>query len=77
MVGYDPIYYAVSGDDSGFGTSGQDRSAVATLSVCEWNDAGAFAALLDDDVAAVIMEPIPVNGGCFPLIATISRPSEI
>lgn len=36
--------------------------------VCPWNDLGALAALLDElgeDVAAVIMEPIPFNLGTF------------
>ncbi len=51
-------------------TAGQDPLASASVTVLPWNDLDALrAALTDDalagDVAAVIMEPAPVNGGCF------------
>jgi glutamate-1-semialdehyde 2,1-aminomutase len=46
------------------GTAGQDPAAAASTTVCAWNDADALAAALGDDVAAVIMEPLNVNGGC-------------
>ncbi len=45
-------------------TAGQDPLASESITVCEWNDLDALAAELDDDVAAVIMEPLAVNGGC-------------
>ena len=35
----------------------------ASLTVAPWNDLAALAAALGDDVAAVIMEPVAVNGG--------------
>lgn len=46
-------------------TKGQDPLASASVSVCRWNDLAALEAVLDDDVAAVIMEPVAINGGCF------------
>src|SRR5439155_17990687 len=47
------------------GTAGQDPAAAANTSVCAWNDAAALEAeLREGDVAAVIMEPLNVNGGC-------------
>ncbi|MGI8696477.1 MAG: aspartate aminotransferase family protein [Mycobacteriales bacterium] len=45
-------------------TAGQDPLASASITVCAWNDLAALEAALADDVAAVIMEPIAVNGGC-------------
>jgi glutamate-1-semialdehyde 2,1-aminomutase len=46
------------------GTAGQDPGASAAVTVCDWNDLPALADVLGSDVAAVIMEPIAVNGGC-------------
>ncbi len=46
------------------GTSGQDPGAAVATTICEWNDLAALSDALADDVAAVIMEPINVNGGC-------------
>lgn len=47
-------------------TGGQDPLASAAVTVCPWNDTEALRAALDGgDVAAVIMEPVAVNGGCF------------
>lgn len=45
------------------GTGAQDGGASASTTVCAWNDISALAEELRDDVAAVIMEPINVNGG--------------
>ncbi len=47
------------------GTSGQDPLASENVMVCPWNDELALATALGSDVAAVIMEPVAVNGGCF------------
>jgi glutamate-1-semialdehyde 2,1-aminomutase len=49
--------------DPGPGTDGQDSLAAASLIVCPWNDLQALESALTDDVAAVIMEPVNVNGG--------------
>jgi glutamate-1-semialdehyde 2,1-aminomutase len=51
--------------DAGPSTHGQDPSASASVTVCRWNDLAALRGVLDEDVAAVIMEPVAVNGGCF------------
>jgi len=50
---------------SGPGTGGQDPGAAASVVVCEWNDLASVNRLLSEDFAAVIMEPICVNGGGF------------
>ena len=62
----DPL--AVGGPGAADGspaTAGQDPAASASVTVCPWNDLEALERTLGDDVAAVIMEPVPVNGGCF------------
>ncbi len=47
-------------------TGGQDAAAAASVTVVRWNDAEALRhALAGGDVAAVIMEPVAVNPGCF------------
>lgn len=46
-------------------TAGQDRLASSSVTVLPWNDIDALERALTDDVAAVIMEPVAVNGGCF------------
>lgn len=51
--------------DAGPATAGQDPLASSSVSVLPWNDIEALRAGLGDDVAAVIMEPVAVNGGCF------------
>jgi glutamate-1-semialdehyde 2,1-aminomutase len=62
----DPIHVGVPGlKDSGPGTRGQDPQAAATVTVARWNDIDALRDALDDDVAAVIMEPVNVNAGGF------------
>ena len=60
----DSVHVAVPGHLDGPGTGGQDPGAAAATRVCDWNDIRALEAVLDDSVAAVIMEPIAVNGGC-------------
>jgi glutamate-1-semialdehyde 2,1-aminomutase len=62
---YDAIHVGVPGQaEPAPGTAGQEPPSPASLSVVAWNDVAALAAALGDDVAAVIMEPIAVNGGC-------------
>ena len=53
----------ISGD--GAGTGGQDPFAAHETTICEWNNIASLREALADDVAAVIMEPININGGCF------------
>ena len=62
---FDPIHVGVPGQsDAVPATAGQDILATASLVTCRWNDLDALAAALSDEVAAVIMEPVAVNGGC-------------
>ncbi|HUA03788.1 MAG TPA: aminotransferase class III-fold pyridoxal phosphate-dependent enzyme [Solirubrobacteraceae bacterium] len=62
---FDPIHVAVSANSDGPGTEGQDPAAAASVTICDWDDVAALESALDDDVAAIIMEPVAVNGGCF------------
>ncbi len=61
----DPLSVGVPGRaDRSPASAGQDPGASLAVTICPWNDQGALAAELRDDVAAVIMEPLAVNGGC-------------
>jgi glutamate-1-semialdehyde 2,1-aminomutase len=62
---FDPIHIGVSGSVDGPGTDGQDPEASASVRLCDWDDLPALEGVLGNDVAAIIMEPIAVNGGCF------------
>ncbi len=46
------------------GSAGQDAGAMASTLVCPWNDLPALRDALTPGVAAVIMEPVNVDGGC-------------
>jgi len=62
---FDPIHVGIPGQaGTGPATGGQDPDAARSTIVCEWNDIAALRDHLDTEVAAVIMEPIAVNGGC-------------
>ncbi len=63
----DPLSVGVPGlADASPASAGQDPNASSATTVCPWNDIDALATALDrHDVAAVIMEPLAVNGGCF------------
>lgn len=62
---YDPIHVGVPPQiEPGPGTAGQDPGASEAFTVCAWNDLSALENAVGDDVAAVIMEPLNVNGGC-------------
>ncbi len=62
----DSIYVGVPGQSSAApATAGQDPQAAASVTVCTWNDLAELEReLAAGDVAAVIMEPLNVNGGC-------------
>ena len=62
----DSIYVGVPGQAGRApATAGQDSQAAASVSVCPWNDLTELERELGEgDVAAVIMEPLNVNGGC-------------
>jgi glutamate-1-semialdehyde 2,1-aminomutase len=60
------------------GTAGQDPGASAAVTVCPWNDADALAAALNDDVAAVLMEPAAINCGALaPAPGYLERAREL
>jgi glutamate-1-semialdehyde 2,1-aminomutase len=62
----DSIHVSVPGHLDGLGTGGQDPGAAEALTICEWDDLRELEnALAGGDVAAIIMEPVAVNGGCF------------
>src|SRR4249919_1719981 len=63
---FDPMHVGLPGSVAPRtpGTAGQDQGASAAVTVCAWNDLPALAGVLGSDVAAVIMEPVAVNGGC-------------
>jgi glutamate-1-semialdehyde 2,1-aminomutase len=62
----DSVHVAIPGVlGDGPGTGGQDSFAAHETTVCKWNSIASLREALADDVAAVIMEPINVNGGCF------------
>ncbi len=61
----DPLSVGVPGRvDASPPSAGQDPYASMAVTVCPWNDLAALREELRDDVAAVIMEPLAVNGGC-------------
>ncbi len=61
----DPLSVGVPGrEDAGPASAGQDPYASMAVTVCPSNDLTALSDVLRDDVAAVIMEPLAVNGGC-------------
>jgi glutamate-1-semialdehyde 2,1-aminomutase len=76
---YDPIHVGVPPQtQAGPGTLGQDPAASMSVTVVPWNDAEALVAELADDVAAVIMEPLNVNGGGIaPLPGYLERVREL
>lgn len=61
----DPLSVGVPGKaDASPTTGGQDPRASESVTVIPWNDVEALIGALTDEVAAVIMEPVAVNGGC-------------
>lgn len=61
----DPLSVGAPGkSDASPTTGGQDPGASESVTVVRWNDIAALGDSLTDDVAAVIMEPVAVNGGC-------------
>jgi glutamate-1-semialdehyde 2,1-aminomutase len=75
---FDSVHVAVPGNIDGPGTAGQDAQAASTVRVCDWDDLPALESMLDSDVAAIIMEPVAVNGGClYPSPGYLGRVREI
>ena len=66
----DPIYAATTHDPPiEPETAGQSKAALGDLVAARWNDPGSIDAVFDEHgarIAAVIMEPLPCNGGVIP-----------
>jgi glutamate-1-semialdehyde 2,1-aminomutase len=61
----DAIHVGVPGHLDEAGTAGQDGAVASSITLCDWDNLGALEAVAGDDLAAIIMEPVAVNGGCF------------
>lgn len=61
----DGVQVAVAPGNDGPGTVGQDPAAAASLAVLDWGDADALERVLDGTFAAVLLEPVAMNAGCF------------
>ena len=61
----DSIHAANSVTGDGPGTLGQDPDACRALTILDWGDAKGLAEVLSTEFAAVILEPVAINGGCF------------
>lgn len=61
----DSVHAASSVTDDGPATIGQDPEALRSLTVLDWGDIEGVRAALGPDHAAVLLEPVAVNGGCF------------
>jgi glutamate-1-semialdehyde 2,1-aminomutase len=61
----DVIDVATQPDNDGPATGGQDPDALRNVAVLDWGDVEGLARLLRGEVAAVIMEAVAINAGCF------------
>ena len=61
---FDSIHVANDVQNDGPATIGQDDSAASHLKILDWGDSKAFLDEISSDYAAVILEPVAVNGGC-------------
>lgn len=61
---FDNIHIANDVQNDGPATIGQNPDAVANVTILDWGDVAGFEAAISSDYAAVILEPVAVNGGC-------------
>lgn len=61
---FDNIHIANDVQNDGPATIGQNPEAAANVTILDWGDIAGFEAAISSDYAAVILEPIAVNGGC-------------
>lgn len=61
----DSVHAANSVSDDGPATIGQDPDALKSLTILDWGDIDGLRRHLGPDHAAVLLEPVAVNGGCF------------
>lgn len=62
---FDTIQVGGHPGDDGPDTPGQDPEAAASITLCDWGDLEAVRRVLSRDYAAVLLEAVAVNGGCF------------
>jgi glutamate-1-semialdehyde 2,1-aminomutase len=61
----DSVHAANSMSNDGPSTIGQDPGALTSLTILDWGDLDGLTEVLTSDFAAVILEPVAINGGCF------------
>lgn len=61
---FDNIHLANDVQNDGPATIGQDSATAANITILDWGDSDAFAEAISSDYAAVILEPVAINGGC-------------
>lgn len=62
---FDSVHSAGRPGDDGPDTLGQDPAALTSSILLDWGDLDGLRAALGPDIAAVLLEPAAVNGGCF------------
>jgi len=62
---FDSVHSAGRPGNDGPDTLGQDPAATASSLLLDWGDLDGLRAALTPDIAAVLLEPAAVNGGCF------------
>jgi len=62
---FDNIHVANSIGMDGASSMGQDPEASSSIILANWGDSAQLDALLNDQLAAVILEPVAINAGCF------------
>ncbi len=62
---FDNIHIANNPGNDGPSSAGQDPQAASNVTLVDWGDADALAAVLSDEYAAVILEAAAINAGCF------------
>lgn len=61
---FDNIHIANDVQNDGPATIGQNPDSASHMTILDWGDIAGFEAAVSSDYAAVILEPIAVNGGC-------------
>ncbi|WP_338628751.1 aspartate aminotransferase family protein [Yersinia intermedia] len=62
---FDSVHIANNYDQDGPTSEGQDPLAAISMTVIDWGDVAALKETLTTDFAAVILEPVAINAGCF------------
>ncbi len=62
---FDNVHIATNPDNDGPAAVGQDPHAAESVVVLDWGDIDVLERTLTSDFAAVLLEPVAVNAGCF------------